>query len=350
MSPVSTTVIACSVLSCSPQYLYIQRLANSWPPRCYPVCYTTPGGVEMEVLGLVIVGHKKGEGKVIYTCSLFLHLSQPLPSIGWSQLSTALAFVVLVVARPCRVVIQRYTTLLHLPCMSHLFCMVLYIQRHATCAAVVLLVQSQYCTLVQLCTVCRALQVRGACGRPVHHPGVSHDSDMWFCCPSATDGGVTIVQWDPFCQLGSRNGRKSVGGIIPLLQCFRCCRCYTWPVGSPPLLQYSHGELHTGHSRTGRHCKATPLDADMWCCRLCHCRACVTSGNPVGSLLMWGEMCCRCQYIAPLLCFCCCCCYTWPVGSPPLQQISHGCCVLLLLPLCEWTCCPWYSANNENGC
>jgi hypothetical protein len=40
-----------------------------------------------------------------------------------------------------------------------------------------------------------------------------------------------------------------------------CCRCYTWPVGSPPLQQISHGKLHTGHSRTGRHCRATPLDA-----------------------------------------------------------------------------------------
>jgi hypothetical protein len=40
-----------------------------------------------------------------------------------------------------------------------------------------------------------------------------------------------------------------------------CCRCHTWPVGSPPLQQISHGKLHTGHSRTGRHCRATPLDA-----------------------------------------------------------------------------------------
>jgi hypothetical protein len=40
-----------------------------------------------------------------------------------------------------------------------------------------------------------------------------------------------------------------------------CCRCYTWPVGSPPLQQISHGKLHTGHSRTGRHRRATPLDA-----------------------------------------------------------------------------------------
>jgi hypothetical protein len=54
---------------------------------------------------------------------------------------------------------------------------------------------------------------------------------------------------------------SSCSGLCSFHRFFCCCRCYTWPVGSPPLQQISHGKLHTGHSRTGRHCRATPLDA-----------------------------------------------------------------------------------------
>jgi hypothetical protein len=105
----------------------------------------------------------------------------------------------------------------------------------------------------------------------VHLPA---DGQLWGVpLGAAVDVEVVGIIVDASSQVGVDGG------------CCCCCRCYTWPVGSPPLQQISHGKLHggwewsgqaTGSGGLGRKCVAARATAH----RYLHIQRLATSDIP----------------------------------------------------------------------